>query len=449
MSNKEAVITQLNTIDHPVFSCKMGDPIVLKSCSIVHDSDVTIQFLDCPGSDIIQALMPSIESALFSLRWVQSLDIQLSLFTPTPFDHSNLLGDVKHIIAVSSCKGGVGKSTIAYNLATALKMNGAQVGLFDADIHGPSLPTLIQPIDILATQTETGIPPFVNHGMKLMSYGYVQQNTNHPAILRGPIASNIFKQLLCNTEWGYLDYLIIDCPPGTGDIILSITQEVQLSAALIVTTPHQMSYVDVEKGIEMFNKVSVPNFAIVENMSYFKCSTCSERHAIFGSGRLALTTNKFDIDYAYQLPLTDTISSYSNTSLPYLMACEDDSDDRIQFKQMANDCAWFIFNHARASDIVVSFDNSKRAVCIDYGAGQRSLAYDALRLECNCAHCVDEFTQERLITPDGIDPCLSIESIRAVGHYAYNIVWNEYSSTHQSLFSIDRLTQLLDAEGQK
>ena len=196
-------------------------------------------------------------------------------------------------------------------------MNGGQVGLFDADIHGPSLPTLIKPTEMSDSPNEELIPAFINNGIKLMSYGYIQESNNQPAILRGPIASNLLKQLLFKTDWGHLDYLVIDCPPGTGDILLSITQELKLSTALIITSPHEMSYVDVEKGIEMFNKVNVSNFAIIENMSYFTCSNCDEKHHIFGSGRLQHTASKYGIQQWYELPINQNYHRIMNQKSRY------------------------------------------------------------------------------------------------------------------------------------
>ena len=142
-----------------------------------------------------------------------------------------------------------------------------------------------------------------------MSYGYIQESETQPAILRGPIASNVLKQLLLNTDWGNLDVLIIDCPPGTGDILLTITQELELDSAVIITTPHELSYVDVKKGIEMFKKVNVPIASIIENMSYFTDPNTNEKHAIFGKGRLIPTAKTYNISHWLELPINQALAS--------------------------------------------------------------------------------------------------------------------------------------------
>ena len=192
---------------------------------------------------------------------------------------------------MSSCKGGVGKSTVAVNLAYAISTlyHDYSVGIFDADLYGPSLPTMISPqvTNLFADENDpTLIAPIEFNGVKAMSYGFASQNSANgkAAIMRGPIASNLVTQLIGNTNWGDLDYLIVDFPPGTGDIQLTLGQEVNIKAAVIVTTPQKLAYVDVVKGIEMFDQLKVPTIAVIENMSYYKCSNCDHKHKIFGHG---------------------------------------------------------------------------------------------------------------------------------------------------------------------
>lgn len=180
------------------------------------------------------------------------------------------LEGVKHVVAVSSCKGGVGKSTVSVNLAFAMSQLGLKVGIFDADLYGPSLPTMISPESARLYQDEddaSKIKPIEFSGVKAMSYGFAAQNKT--AIMRGPMASNLVAQLIGQTKWEDLDYLIIDMPPGTGDIQLTLCQELSLRAAVIVTTPQKLAYVDVVKGIEMFDSLKVPTISVVENMAYY------------------------------------------------------------------------------------------------------------------------------------------------------------------------------------
>ncbi|MBE8181948.1 MAG: Mrp/NBP35 family ATP-binding protein [Candidatus Portiera sp.] len=196
------------------------------------------------------------------------------------------LQQVKNIIAVSSGKGGVGKSTISFFLAKSLSQLGAKVGLLDADIYGPSQPHLLQSkadMQSIVGKDNT-MNPIMSAGIKTMSLRYLLDDNKTPAIWRGAMASNALQQMVFSTNWGELDYLIVDMPPGTGDIQLTLCQRVALSAAIIVTTPHQLAVIGAEKGIEMFNKLYVPILGVIENMSYYVCPGCSEKHYPFGRG---------------------------------------------------------------------------------------------------------------------------------------------------------------------
>lgn len=215
----------------------------------------------------------------------------------------NLLG-IKKIIAVSSCKGGVGKSTIAVNVAATLHAQGFRVGIFDSDIYGPSLPTLLnREGETLRPHpaNEKEIEPVDYEGIKCMSFGFVGQK---PAIMRGPIVSSIISQLIYQTHWGELDYLVVDMPPGTGDIQLSLCQELKLDGAVIVTTPQRLSFIDVIKGIEMFQDLRVRILGIVENMAYYECGKCGTQDLIFGRGYTQMMMTQFGIEVTPPLPRT-------------------------------------------------------------------------------------------------------------------------------------------------
>lgn len=439
MDKKEIIRAALGTIYHQKFEIYLNNPKVLSSIQI-DDHHVTCTFYEWPGSQAIQELKPAIEAVIFEEAWVNELSIQLSLVPISSTIRTGGLKHVAHIIAVSSCKGGVGKSTIALNLATAFRLGGAQVGLFDADIHGPSLPTLLNPSSIADTESDTLIPPFVNNQIKLMSYGYVQNDTKQPAILRGPIASNVFKQLLLNTDWGHLDVLIIDCPPGTGDILLSLTQEIQLDSALIVTTPHELSYADVTKGIEMFKKVNVPISGIIENMSYFLNPETNEKHAIFGKGRLIPTAQSFGIPLWLEFPISQPLASHHDKSTPYLMNAS--ADDQALFGSFVHDLVWEKVLRQPTKQWTVSYDNHKQTIQLDDDTKPIQLDFNTLRLECKCAHCVDEMTRVKTISESDMDPNLTIESTHMVGHYAIAVEWLEHHKRHSSMVPIDQFIQL-------
>ncbi len=231
----------------------------------------------------------------------------------------NGLGGVKNVIAVSSCKGGVGKSTVSVNLAYALSKQGHRVGIFDADIYGPSLPTMCAPDDFtLRINSKDLIIPPEYKGVKLMSYGF--SNTYDPispdpkarqsTIMRGPMASGLVQKLISETDWGILDYLIVDFPPGTGDIQLTLAQSVRFASAVVVTTPQKLAHVDVVKGMDMFDKVKVPIVGLVENMAYFQCENkaCGEKTYPFGTGQTSVIAELFGIKNQFELPILAEIS---------------------------------------------------------------------------------------------------------------------------------------------
>ncbi len=230
------------------------------------------------------------------------------------------LAGVKNIIAVASGKGGVGKSTTAANFAVALAYDGAQVGLLDADIYGPSQPRLMgltgqRPV----TQDGKTFAPLVAHGVKLISIGFLIDE-EQPMVWRGPMVSQALTQLLSDTRWGPLDYLIVDMPPGTGDIQLTLSQRVPLSGAVIVTTPQDIALLDARKGLRMFQKVDVPVLGIVENMSTHVCSNCGHEEHIFGAGGGRRMAQQYGVELLAELPLDIRIRQEADDGRPTVAA---------------------------------------------------------------------------------------------------------------------------------
>jgi ATP-binding protein involved in chromosome partitioning len=243
------------------------------------------------------------------------------------------LADIKHIIAVASAKGGVGKSTVSVNLALAMARTGARVGLLDGDIYGPSLPLLMGVKEAPAVSPDDKFVPIKKDGMALMSMGFMAAE-GMPVIWRGPLLAQALQQFLNQVAWGTLDYLVIDLPPGTGDVALTLCQTVELAGAVMVTTPQDVSLQDVERGIAMFGKVDVEVIGMVENMSYFLCPDCGERHEIFGHGGGRDAAARLDLDFLGEVPLDPGIRAEGDGGRPIILAAPDSEQARV-FQQLA------------------------------------------------------------------------------------------------------------------
>lgn len=227
---------------------------------------------------------------------------------------------VKNIIAVASGKGGVGKSTTSANLACALAIQGARVGLLDADIYGPNQPLMLGLSGKLETNEENKLLPKYAHGIQVMSIGFLIESEDTPMIWRGPMVSSALQQLLNDTAWDSLDYLIIDLPPGTGDIQLTLAQKIPVSGAVIITTPQDVALTDVRKAAAMFQKVRIPILGIIENMSDYVCSHCGHHEAIFGEGGAKELSKKLEIPLLGSLPLVSSIRVQADKGIPQVIA---------------------------------------------------------------------------------------------------------------------------------
>ena len=229
---------------------------------------------------------------------------------------------VKHIIAVASGKGGVGKSTTAVNLALGLLANGVSTGLLDADIYGPSMPRMLGVKEKPESADGKMLKPIERYGLRTMSIGYIV-NEETPMIWRGPMVSSALEQMLRDVQWGELDVLVVDMPPGTGDAQLTLAQRVALSGAVIVSTPQDIALIDARKGLAMFRKVAVPVLGIVENMSYFLCPKCGERSEIFGHGGARDEAAKLEVPFLGEIPLHLDIRTTSDSGHPIVVAQPD------------------------------------------------------------------------------------------------------------------------------
>jgi len=240
---------------------------------------------------------------------------------------------VKHIIAIASGKGGVGKSTTAVNLALGLLANGISTGLLDADIYGPSMPRMLGVKEKPESTDGKQLKPIVRYGLRTMSIGYIV-NEDTPMIWRGPMVSSALEQMLRDVQWGELDVLVVDMPPGTGDAQLTLAQRVALSGAVIVSTPQDIALIDARKGLAMFRKVAVPVLGIVENMSYFLCPKCGERAEIFGHGGAHEEADRLGVPFLGEIPLHLDIRTTSDSGHPIVVA-QPDSAHAQTYKNIA------------------------------------------------------------------------------------------------------------------
>lgn len=271
----------------------------------------------CPFNDDIEQ---DVRTAISSIG-VADLDLRITarVMEGRAISMDELIPDVKNIIAVASGKGGVGKTTIAVNLALALARSGAKTGLLDADVYGPSVPLMLGAEEAPQVLNNKIQPPTVE-GIKVISMGFFYEQSQQAGIYRGPIVSGIVKQFLTDVQWGSLDYLIIDLPPGTGDAPLTMAQTIPVTGIIIVTTPQDVAMNVAVKALGMFSKLNVPIVGVIENMSYFQCPHCSERINIFGEGGGRKISEKFDIPFLGEIPLSPQIMEGSDKGKPVIIS---------------------------------------------------------------------------------------------------------------------------------
>ncbi|MDB5729279.1 MAG: mrp [Noviherbaspirillum sp.] len=288
-------------------------------------SDVTLDVeLGYPAKSQIDAIRKSVIAAVRGVEGAGnvSANVYSKIIAHTAQRGVKLLSNVKNIIAVASGKGGVGKSTTAVNLALALAAEGAQVGILDADIYGPSQPMMMGISGRPETVDGKTMEPMENHGLQVSSIGFMI-DPDEPMVWRGPIVTQALQQLLEQTNWRDLDYLIVDMPPGTGDVQLTLSQKVPVTGAVIVTTPQDIALLDARKGLKMFEKVGIPILGVVENMSVHICSNCGHAEPIFGEGGGAKMCAQYGVDFLGALPLTMSIREQADSGRPTVVADPD------------------------------------------------------------------------------------------------------------------------------
>ncbi len=349
------------------------------------------------------------------------------------------LSKVKNIIAVASGKGGVGKSTVSVNLAVALKRTGATVGLMDADIYGPSQPGMLGSKDARPDISSGHLKPINKYGIDFMSMGLLISDET-PVIWRAPIAMKMIQQFIGSVTWGELDYLLIDLPPGTGDVQLTLAQQASLTGAIIVTTPQQVALGVAHKGLRMFQQVNVPIVGIIENMSGYTCEHCGKETAIFKEGGGKEMAEKLHVPYLGAIPLDTSIMHSGEEGVPVLNNGTDSAAARA-FISVAE----AVRRNADSIMRVIAQTEPKRMqlskegnLLISWPDGHEGVyTSHNLRISCPCASCVDEDTGKKMLDIDRVPLDIKINGVTPVGRYGVAIAFSDGHNT--GIYIFDRL----------
>ena len=337
--NEENVLQALRAVKDPDLHKDIVALNFVKNLKITGNNVSFTLELTTPACPVRDKFKVDCESAIrSSISGVGKVDIEMTASVSTHVNQQKelILPGVKNTIAVASGKCGVGKSTVAVNLAVSLALDGAKVGLVDADIYGPSIPLMFGVHD-RPKISENRLVPLERYGVKIMSIGFLV-DPMQAVIWRGPMASGAVKQFMGDVNWGDLDYLVFDLPPGTGDIQLTLVQTVPLTGAVIVTTPQDVALADARKGLVMFNKVNVPVLGIVENMSYFICSHCGQRENIFDSGGGSRTASELNVPFLGEIPIDTKIRIGGDKGTP-VVVMDQTSPQAQTIRQIARNLA--------------------------------------------------------------------------------------------------------------
>lgn len=336
--NQEKVLEVLRSINDPGLKRDIVSLDFVRDLKIEGSTVKLRMVINTPISPSKSKLKEIVRDKLRSIPGVDEVQTKLEseIPKPGPADGKQSVAGVSNIIAVSSGKGGVGKSTVAVNLAIALAKFGARVGLLDTDVYGPNVPIMVGINQEPAVRGQKLLPHRV-HGISVMSLGFLNRG-DKPVVWRGPMLHTAVRQFLYDVEWGELDYLIVDMPPGTGDAQLSLAQLVPVQGAVLVTTPQEVAMGDVRKAFNMFEQVHIPVLGIVENMSYFECPDCSARHAIFGEGGGQELAKRFNNNLLGQVPLSISIREGGDSGVPVVVG-DPESTQGLAFIAIAENVA--------------------------------------------------------------------------------------------------------------
>lgn len=352
--DKNSIETGLDTFTDPHNGTTLSESKAIKDIQVNGDKVSVEVVLGYPANSYHAELKDHLTSIVSAVDGVSSANITVSsdIDSHAVQEGTKPIEGVKNIIAIASGKGGVGKSTVSANLALALSAEGARVGILDADIYGPSQPRMFG-LSGQPTSDGKSLQPMVSYHIQTMSIGYlIEEDT--PMIWRGPMVTQALEQLLRDTRWNDLDYLIIDLPPGTGDIQLTLAQKVPVTGSVIVTTPQDISLIDARKAVKMFEKMEIPILGVVENMSTHICTNCGYEEHIFGSGGGQTMSDDYDVDFLGDIPLESKIREHADNGKPTVIA-DPDSSVASSYKRIARNTAAHLA--ARKKDYSAAFPN--------------------------------------------------------------------------------------------
>jgi len=431
------ILERLKTVQDPELRrdiVSLGFVKNIKICSPIVSFEIE---RTSPASMVSERLKAEAKAAVRELPGIEEVNVQVSASVETA-----QTGAIQSMIAIASGKGGVGKSTVAANLAVALQRAGARVGVCDADVYGPSQGIMFGTDERPEADAQRRLIPVEAHGVKLMSMGLLTSKET-PVIWRGPMATKLIQQFMAGVAWGELDYLIIDLPPGTGDVQLTLTQSVPLTGAVIVTTPQDVARTIAEKGLRMFEPVQVPVLGVIENMSYFECSHCHQRTHIFSQGGGEKISAEFGLPFLGGIPIDPEVVAAGDQGEP-IVARNPDSPASRAYLEIAQRLASAISvvkyesSHPMKPREISEGEGKLRIVWAD--SHDSRYGFEFLRNHCPCAMCVDEWTGKRRHLALLLPPNFRALDVKPVGNYAIKISW---SDGHDSgIYSFSSLREL-------
>lgn len=413
----------------------------VKEAKITGDTASIVIELTTPACPVRDQIKEEAKRLIGSLPGIKNVDIRMTAqvrATAGPAKEK-LLPQVKNVIPVASGKGGVGKSTVSVNLALALAKTGANVGLMDADVYGPSVPTIMG-ITEKPKQVNNRLVPVEKYGVKVISMGFLVPSTE-AVIWRGPMLHQMVQNFLGGVEWGELDYLVVDLPPGTGDIQLSLCQMIPITGAVIVSTPQDVAWNVAQKAILMFNKLNAPVLGVIENMSHFICGHCGQKEEIFGSGGARKSAEKWGIPFLGEIPLVTSIRETSDQGNPIVQSNPEHPVAKTFLKIAENLAAQISIRNIQGETKIVPIKigpPNKPQIEIEWSDGHKSVYQSReLRFTCPCAECVNEITGQRRLNADSVPADVCAAAFNTIGRYALQIVWSDGHST--GLYGFEKL----------